>query len=222
MMWIFRVVATLFLVVLLARQTVSAAEVVDNLEFLSQLTDSLLSEKTAGIFSNLHGSVQIRGLDVNTEVDWFFENRLVELLKKESAGPLYLEGQDTGREAVTTREHSPVHIVEYKVVSLGIEYIGRDANGMERGEHLGRKAVLSFFLRVIWHSSGKILLSEHVSGAKYDWLPVQDRNRIENRSIGFTMGVFHARAGSNKAAEALLLTGVSGVVIFLFYSLRSR
>jgi hypothetical protein len=61
-----------------------------------------------------------------------------------------------------------------------------------------------------------------VEGTRYDWVSAAARTQIENPNVSFTTGKFEIQSGKSKIFEPVLITGVTGVIIFLFFSLRSR
>ncbi|MCG8604006.1 hypothetical protein MJD09_03275, partial [bacterium] len=189
------------------------------LQFLSILTDSLIESKIRGIFSDSKGKIFIRALQPNKKLDWFFENRLVEVLQQQGAGAIYFDGGAS--ESAPIADDNAVKVIEYRVIRLGIEYFEDPQKSMGL-DKLGRKGVVSFLFKVLEPASGKILLSEEVVGTKSDWYDWDDRARIEDPNVSFTKGMSYGKSGPSKSLQALVLTGVSGVIVFLFYSLRSR
>jgi hypothetical protein len=219
MSWIFRAHLRWCLLLALFCANRSSAEVTDNLQFLTLLTDSLIESQISGIFSDSEGKILIRAVQPNERLDWFFESRLVEVLKQQKADFIYVDGRVIENGAMV--EDDDLKVIEYRVLKLGIEYFEDPQKSMGL-DKLGRKAVVSFFLKVLEPASGKVLLSQELAGAKAGWYDWDDRRRIEDPNVSFTKGVFYGKNGPSKSVQALLLTGVSGVIVFLFYSLRSR
>ncbi|MFQ5825038.1 MAG: hypothetical protein ACE5JB_13370, partial [bacterium] len=59
-------------------------------------------------------------------------------------------------------------------------------------------------------------------GSRLDWISSKKIRQLETRNLPFTQGVFLNGKGKSKFLEPIVITGVTGIIIFLFYSLRSR
>ncbi|MFQ5865028.1 MAG: hypothetical protein ACE5IW_07355 [bacterium] len=197
------------------------AQELTNLQFLTELTDSLLEDVSKRIIKDSSKSILIKSLQPNAEVDWFIDNRIVEGLKRNNISKIYLY-QDNKGTIAKEQDRRTAAVIEYKVLNLGIEYVERKGGGLFGTDLAKRKGKVALSLRIINHPTAEILWSEDVEGIRFDWVEAKSITSLENENVSFTQGTFEIRSGKSKIFEPVLITGVTGIIIFLFFSLRSR
>lgn len=194
-----------------------AAQQTTNYQLLVALTDSLLHRFVVENIAGLEGDIVIRSFDSGGRENWFFEDRVIQQL------------QHTGKTVYVERQNdsAPVKInntwtwsLEYKILRLGIRYkdIGNtgDAALVRRIGHAG------FTLRLIAERSGKVEWSGELQGEKKDHVMNKNRVALEDETIHFTVGKGIAPQRRLGLFKPLLISGAAGVIVFLFFSLRSR
>jgi hypothetical protein len=192
------------------------AQQLSNLDFLANLTDSLLEEISKEAFPESLREVRIRSLNTNEDIRWFIENQIFNVLKKARVSSIYLKQQQDETDS------TKYTVYECKVLTLGIEYMNKMPGGNLSPGNIRRKGSVGLSLRIFNHPSGEILWSGIVKGSRSDWIPGKKIREVENRSLPFTMGVFLNGEGKSGLLEPIVITAVTGIIIFLFYSLRSR
>ncbi len=193
----------------------------NNLEFLTILADSLLEQVTEEVFEKLQNKISIKSLEVNTEVDWFIENQLVKALQNRGFDTIYLKHkeEDINSSGNVEISHS---LFEFKVLNLSIDYSENTDNGLSKSGYAVRKGNIRFLLRVVQQPSGEFLWNGILAESKHDWILTDQIKAVENQNVAFTKGDFKINSGKIKILEPVLISGVTGIIVFLFYSLRSR
>jgi len=181
-----------------------------NFQFISSLTDSLLDLATTQLPGEKSSQAILRRLEDNN-LNWFFEDRLVELLERKNIAHIYFEDQV---------DRSPGSVnsfltFQYKVSKLDVKYNkqSRDSNTVKRIAEVG------FFLRIIEHATGKVLLSENFEATKEGWLDV-NQNLQQTNAIQFDQS--QPKQKKRNILQPILISSITGIIVYLFYGLRSR
>ena len=182
-----------------------------NFLFISGLTDSLLGLATTQLPSEKVSQAVLRGLEDNS-INWFFEDRLVELLKRKNIAHIYFEDKVEG-----SRDSENLCLAfEYKVLKLDVKYKKQNKNS----NRVKRIAEVDFFLRIIQHATGTVLLSENFEAKKEEWLHVNQINLQQASDIQFNQS--QPKPKKSNILQPILISGITGVIVYLFYALRSR
>jgi hypothetical protein len=218
----FKSIAVLSLhVFFLSLSTPVLAQTKSNYEVLAALTDSLLAEISGAIppFVNQvvirewrfdRDSVQVSRRDGS---NWFLESRIVDILKTRDLA-VYV---DSGFQQVEHAADSTA-VVEFKLMEIGIDYLRQNRGA----EVIGRKAYVHFWGRVRLRATGRILYNGALQASKSDWIAAENRQVFENPDIEFTVGKIQTVKRDGGVLQPLAVVVVTGVVVYLFYSLRSR
>ncbi|MFQ5706253.1 MAG: hypothetical protein ACE5HO_02325 [bacterium] len=162
--------------------------------------------------------IRVRNIQANNGADWFFLDRIVGVLKSHGFENIYVGPEENQQ----SDQRAPFVVFEYKVLSVGIKYINRNPEKSIEEQRLQRIGHVGLFVRIFEQPSGRLLRSEEIKGAKADWVERVHLSQIENPNISFTQGEIEGIGRNNKFWEPVLITGVTGIIVFLFYSLRSR
>ena len=182
-----------------------------NVQFISSLTDSLLYLATTQIPGEKSSQAILRGLEDNN-INWFFEARLVELLKRKNIDHIYFEDQvDRSRGSVNSSL-----IFQYKVSKLDVKYNKQSRNS----NRVKRIAEVGFFLRIIQHATGTVLLSKNFEATKEGWLDVRQENLQQTKDIQFNQD--QPKQKKRNILQPILISSITGIIVYLFYGLRSR
>jgi hypothetical protein len=181
-----------------------------NFQFISSLTDSILDLATTQIPGEKTSQAILKGLEDNN-INWFFEDRLVELLKRKNIAHIYFEDQ-------VDRSHGSVNsslTFQYKVSKLDVKYNKQSRNS----NTVKRIAEVGFFLRIIQHATGTVLLSKNFEATKEGWLDV-NQNLQQTDDIQFDRS--QPKQKQRNILQPILISSITGIIVYLFYGLRSR
>lgn len=180
--------------------------------FIASLTDSLLNLAAAQLPIEGKKQAVLKGLEDTPNINWFFEDRLLELLRQESITHIYFDDQ-----AEQLRDSSNSRLVfEYKVLKLNIKYSRQSGNS----NSLQRIAEVGFFLRVIEQTAGTILLNKNFEATKTEWLQLNQADLQESHDADFNQRQLRPQKGS--ILQPVLISSIAGIIIYLFYAVRSR
>jgi hypothetical protein len=193
------------------------AQNLTNYQLLAALTDSLLVDAISKVVVSLPRHAVVKSLQEAEGVDWFLQSRLVKALEDRKVEYVYLlhsnhDSLNVGDNAEATWGY------EFKVLTIGVSYF-KIAKNMETITRQGR---VEFLLRIINKLSGEIVFSRTLTGTKSDWIPIANVAAVENAQLGFTRGEMKSPPSKNRLIQPILITTVTGVIAYLFYSLRSR
>ncbi|RMF65587.1 MAG: hypothetical protein D6743_07770 [Calditrichaeota bacterium] len=217
MVWI-RSASTFFVVYFcfLVATPEAAAQRVTNLEFLTGLTDSLLDQATQVLDSVEVRTVVIRALDPQNDANWFFEDRLSAVAKAHGSPAIYLGAP--GSEERFWPDSSAV-IIEFEPLKLDVVY--EQSDGVARAGYGKRIGNVGLFLRLVNGGTGRLLASDTIEARKSDWVAEQELDEIKSDKISFSKSE-GGKKPLGKIVQPLLISGVTGILVYLFYSLRSR
>jgi len=199
-------------------ETVTAQDLT-NYQLLAALTDSLIEDAVSKIAVPLPRQAVVKSLQEVEGVEWFLQSRLVEVLRNQKVEYIYLVHSD--RDSAVGKDHDAeaIWIYEFKVSTIGIAYFKA---ATKNGETISRQGRVEFLLRIINKLSGEVVFSQTLVGSKLDWIPIARVASLENPQVGFTRGEMKLPPNKNRLIQPLLITTVTGVIAYLFYSLRSR
>lgn len=150
------------------------------------------------------------GASPGSRGDWFLENRLVDVFKKR-AFEVFVNNR---------RQPYPdsTALVEYKLLDIGIEYLGPDT----KNEMVNRRAHIHFLGRVVLHTSGQVLFNGSLQARRSGRIALADKQSLENTAVDFTIGKVVTNKRRSSVLQPVVVTVITGVVVYLFYALRSR
>ncbi len=206
---VFRAKHLLLLVALnLGLTSQSFAQPIDNFGFLSQLCDKLIHE---AILDSLPENefVRVVAIDEQDKNNWFFEERIVEQLKQ--GGYRIFVGQTSNTaDGGYTR-------IDFRVLEIGITYEKQpDENSMKRSGHL------QLFTRVVDEPTGEIIVSATPEVQQSDHIATARIDSVQRHDIPFVKGSFVSSASETKWLPPVAISVAAGVIVYLFYALRSR
>jgi len=181
-----------------------------NFQFISSLTDSLLDMATTQLPGEKSSQAILSRLEDNN-INWFFEDRLVELLKRKNIAHIYFEDKVDGSPGSVNSSLT----FQYKVSKLDVKYNKQSRNS----NTVKRIAEVGFFLRIIQHTTGKVLLSENFEATKEGWLDV-NQNLQQTDDIQFVRS--QPKQKQRNILQPILISSITGIIVYLFYGLRSR
>jgi len=191
----------------------AAAQAPDNLQLLTALADSLIGQEVAPFLSSVEGAVLVNALDRVNPHNWFVESRLISVLRRHGVSSIYLNP-----ETLPSGDGGAYHTLEYKLLDMVVEYFEPGA-GSVKGL---RRAKLGFYVRVVRKPSGKVIKDGYVRGHKSDRISKAERALFANGDIPLRAGKTEPKTSNTGYFQPALVVGVSGLIVYLFFSQRSR
>ncbi len=181
--------------------TSAFAQVSSNLQVLKQ-TYAELFEAILSDVNKLDSSVVILAdSDLQHQIA---EEQLITVLQKRGVQEI-------------SEANAPIDSVAYIKVDLIDQSI---AYQKEEKQNLKRTSRVELFIKIV-SKDREILLSKTAVHELENTIQKSDIKRVENPELKFTVGE-QSRAMWSKLVEPIAVTVVSGTIIYLFYSFRSR
>ncbi|MFQ5602016.1 MAG: hypothetical protein ACE5HS_01960 [bacterium] len=214
-MWFFKKLKIIELLTVFTLMPVFFGAEINNYQLLARLADSLLEEVAQNQLGDTTNVVAIRSLNSNDSLNWFIEDRLAGVLQKNNVHKIILQ-QDADL------PDSAKIIFEFMLLSIQINYAESDEQGLTKEDDLYRTGKLILFVRMLRAETGEIMWSGNREKAISDWISAKSVPTLENPNLPFTKGKFTRSERENSLIKPLLITGVTGLIVYLFYALRSR
>ncbi len=197
----------------------SLAQEATNLQLLSNLADSLLRPVIQENVTQGIETVALRNLAAKHEDAWFFEQRITASLKAAGVRSILLATYVGD----SLRLPQPSLILEYRPLGLSIQY-----QALSRTNHQGtdrylvsRTGSVDLYLRIVSYPSGALVWDGEVAGRQTDSVSSDNLEELEQPEIAFTKGQLQP-VEDNRLVQALVVSVVTGAIVYLFYALRSR
>jgi len=182
-----------------------------NIEMLTQLADSLIDSFMAAQLSESSSSVLLRKGDPGNASNWFLQDRFVEACQNRNQKVFISEGE---KEA----PWQDGYLLQFNGLDVGTAY----DNFKENPKRLRRSVTIKMAVLLARPLSGEVMWRGNLAGQHADLIDADQINAVENDNIPFTVGVRETKSKSVKLVQPVAVSATAGLVIFLFYSLRSR
>jgi hypothetical protein len=191
-----------------------------NMAVVADVTDSLVIKLVAGNPDILKGAICIHNRGPGHEADWLFETRLIKYLKSVGVNDIFIP--DNSQTCSSLDEgRGTLHEVDYQVHDIRIGYSREKASIAAELRHR-RNVAMTVAFRVLAQPDGKVLWSDELKQQSVDLVSTQAIKALEEETVDFTHGHFVEQEESTGVLQPLLVTTVTGIVIYLFYAFRSR
>ncbi len=189
------------------------AQDVSNTDFLTLLADSLLSEFVDGNLDSKNGTrVRIQAMDADNPSSWFLQDRLLEALKRKKFEVYVSPAVDTSTAIGSD------YFLKFNALRFAIHY----EDFIEESPYsVRRRARAEFSMLLLDGRTGRVLWSGATEGRKSDVIAEDSIKSMENENMSFSIGTRASGSGPS-FVKPLLVASTAGVVVFLFYSIRSR
>lgn len=176
-----------------------------NLDVLQSLYTSLFRTEL-GRLSLGDSVVYVRAIGVDSSSTWLLESQLLAALRSIGISKTISRAKSPATDSLVEISYQPIRkkIVYSKVGSKKIE----------------RTANVDVYLRV-QGDNGELLVSKRLKEARVDTLPRNDIAWIENANLEFTHGQL-AKSFLGRTVQPVVVSLITGFIIYLFYSYRSK
>ena len=150
-------------------------------------------------------------LNKNITIDWLIEEQFVKSAHDVGFITLIQSDGSTGpkeEKKIVAEYHSVLNNVHYSAMSILSE------------NKQNRQVNIEFYFRIL-DSDHRILLADDIKETYSDTINVNNIKHIENNNLPFTIGN-RSKSLVSKLLEPLLVTLITGSVIYIFYSFRSN
>lgn len=179
----------------------------DNLQVILQLFDRAACRVAEQISHERAAAIFVQAASPPSPEERFFSSRLVTILNDTLPVPIFTEPVELLKTVALTHQLHRCQVVYrslsnrrlvYRHASVLIEFEAHDA------------ATRQMLFQKIWEESAADTVAEKS-------LP-----RLENVNLPFTVGKWEKRETGLRWLEPVLITSATGIIVYLFYALRSR
>jgi len=182
-----------------------------NLELLTQLADSLVGSFLAREVGETSLSVLLEKSDATNGSNWFLEARLVDACQRRNH-TVFISGAENSTHPVDA------YLLRFNGLDVGASYTDLHNDPT----HLRRKAAVKMAVILSRVRSGEVLWQGNLAAHHSDRINRKQVEALENSNIPFTVGSRERQSKPVRWVQPVAVSATAGLVIFLFYSLRSR
>ncbi len=154
-------------------------------------------------------AVCLRSAAVTTEWNWLLEQYLTDMLQKRGV-VIFFNNQPSASSL-------PCYRLEYWPLDLRIGY--KRSSVLKK--MLQRSLHIEFAVRIL-DAENRLLFSQILSRDSQDVIGRKDLAAVENSALPFTVGKMESRPLFERMIEPLVISCVTGGIIYLFYSMRTQ
>jgi hypothetical protein len=191
-----------------------------NLDILKSLTREIIIESIEDAGIDHDRWIYIQRLDSLSATNWFVEGMLQDTFRElgyDSLAMAHPVAKHTYIDRLALRD--PV-ILRFRTVDLAVEYNAE--RSFWGNADIQRKVYAELRLSMHEYSSGSLLCSGTRRKVADDTLRRGYIDNIENDNIAFTRGTLPETSIIRRVIEPVFIIGLTGTVVYLFYSLRSN
>jgi len=183
----------------------------DNLSFLGELTDKLLRKWVLEQNLPRDQSILLKRVSSQSLEDWFIEDRFLHVLKE----------QNYHRVRLGSRSSEGI-VIEFKIIKLGIDYPRVIRSGFWGNGEVERRGEVKVALKLYRAGRGEVMWTGVIGGSEVDRVPLNIIKDLESKGFSFTQAPLPCGGMFSRIFEPAVVLGVTGVVIYLFFSIRSK
>lgn len=153
------------------------------------------------------------------EANWVLENALVEAVTSRGMTAQTPGPSDMGITRDPAHGVNTTHLF-YRIIRAGVSY-DRLSRGLFRKDRLERLVFIDAYLKVV-ATNGTILYSGDSKREWRDVMHMSEKSKLENPSFSFTSSEAPSARGLKRYVEPVLIVGVTGAIVYLFYAYRGE
>lgn len=205
------------LLLLIVPIVLTAGEPQSNIVIFNKLADDIFNRFIAktGIDSNVN--VILQNSEPAADGDWFIEQLFISKLNKQHIDSIVVLPHKVEIDTIGQRH---AVFIKYKIAELAVRYISHDSFWTRKP--IDRRIDVNIRTRVTRLSDGLLIHGGFFPASYSDKINWQDISKIENPRLAFTTAPKPAYSGFKKYINPIFIMGVSGIIIYLFYSFRSN
>lgn len=211
--WLFTFLLCLHCIIVtdVKAQNILSGGTVNNYELLTSLGNDLVEKvvKKSGLINEKACVFLLTSR--KDSINWFLEKRLSSYLINSG-----YEVYSTFRDSLPKLDYKN-YLIEFNTIEIGIKYRADVTVDLK----LERTGFLNADFRITELETNKVLLNDIFFESVTDWVDVSEKEDIENQNIDITIGEISEGLPTVRF-KPLIITMVTGTIVYLFYALRSR
>jgi len=188
---------------------------VDNYSVFIQLTEKIAQQIAHIEHLHQHHKILLKNADPHGENGWFVENNFIRIFNQSGYDSIAL--YQNSANVFTTPDS--VLIIEFKIIELKVNYSSE--NRFWKIGAVNRHIRVDLWLKAYNFNTGFIMWSNSLSETYTDKIDAKQTSELHHKHIAFTQSPIPV-SGYKKYVEPIFIMGLSGTIIYLFYSFRSN
>lgn len=188
----------------------------DNLTIFTRLSQEIIGNVIHRTNLDSTNKIILKNTDPVDKNGWFIENSFIDFLKKSGFKSIAIYRGFSQSDTVFS-SLKPTRIIEFKIKDLSVTYTKKDKNKI-----LERKLVIDLWLNIYKSSDGISYWTDTIRKEFTDTIKRVEIQALQNENITFTQASLPPMTGFMKVIEPIVIIGLSGTIIYLFYSFRSK
>lgn len=188
-----------------------------NLDFLFRLADSVVAFPGKALGEEKFDYVLLSRGDSANSLNWLIQSRLIDSFEKTSN--VYIRGSQENQDSPPNGIGAEI---EFVPLSHGITYSESDSLSPDGESLVERRGHLTCAFLITRPGDGRVLWRGEGKGERLDYVARSKISTIEGE-FSYTKGEWSdERIHRGRWKQALLVSTVTGLIVYLFYSIRSR
>ena len=189
----------------------------NNLTIFDRLSEHIVQQAVNNVDLQQFRKIIIKNAQQGDENKWYVDYWFINVL--DTIGhELYVLGFNV--DSTVSIESCSTAVLEYKIKHLDIEYTSK--NKFWNTSSIERRIAVELWIKCYKLSDGFIHWAGNIGKEYSDIIEMDHIHTLENRYIKFTKAAIPVAKGFTNFLEPILIMGLSGTIIYLFYSFRSK
>ncbi len=187
---------------------------IDNLAVLNRLTGEITHQAIDSAHFDVNATILIRTVGEDLTQGWYIENQILQQLLEMGCDTVLIY-----RNEVPERREADI-VFEFSIRHLGVEYKGEGS--FWKTKSVIRNIVAELWMQIYDGKNGRVLWSGALRREFTDRIKPDQLKSLENPYLSFTSAPAPPPVHFKKIVEPTFIIGVTGTIVYLFYSLRSK
>jgi hypothetical protein len=200
----------------------TGAEYQTNFELLEKIAGELLEEQIKPVFEDKSPVViWLSAIEPADSSNWFIQNILIKKFFAWGNSSVFIELEAIPDSFTATASENIIQI-KYRLNELKIDYEAKTQGIFQSVKRIKRQAKVNFFVQIINYSTRAVIKSGNLERCFRDEVPVAALKNLDLNRVWFTHSKLNLKSFYSRILEPVVMVGATGVIIYLFYSFRSR
>jgi len=198
-----------------AATSIGQNQVADNLTIFSNLISNAILKIANELDFESDCKIFLKDLKAKNDTEWLFQKELFQILNQKGISQYYLFPAD---EEYNFDENLCNIVIILRPIKLSVDY--RSKLNAKESDVITRHIKVDFFSQV--QKKDTVIYSNTFQERFFDEISKKVIPTLENKNYKFTCGPPTPANFLNKFFEPLITIAVTGIIIYMFYSFRSK
>jgi len=193
---------------------------IDNFAVFNQVAEQVVRQICNRVDGRHYESIIIESLDSNNNSDWLIEKWFIEAFQADGIDSVFLLKNMPLKKDDTPVHHRSSLKVAFKTIACQIDY--QNVNSFWKIKSTERRIIIELWIKMQNMADGALVWEGNVREIHTDQIDYNNIPEFENKNIIFTMAPVPSAPNLKRIIEPILIVGLSGGIMYLFYAFRSK